>query len=68
MNEDELEDKDFRKMWERLEEEVSGLKRRDVLTVNTNILGDYMFYIRRVAEHERTIELLEAKLKIAGVS
>jgi len=60
----ELEDKDYKRMWEMLEAEVGSLISHQALSVNTRILRDYMYFITEITGYERKIANLEAKLKI----
>ena len=64
----ELEDKDFKKMWERLLEEFKTLNNGDVESIHPQIVLDYMVFIRQIAIYNKHLATLEAKLKIAGVS
>ena len=68
MEETELEDKDYKRMWDRLTDNMRWLSVEGVASINTALVAGYMKFIEQAVGDERTIANLEAKLKALGVS
>lgn len=68
MDEDELKDSDFKKMWERESNELHDLCYKGVPAISTELLTGYRALIWASALHDRHIATLEAKLKTVGVN
>jgi len=63
-----LEDADYKKMWDKLSDNMRWLSVEGVASINTALVAGYMKFIGQAVGDERTIANLEAKLKALGVS
>ena len=68
MEETELEDKDYKRMWGRLSDEMRGLRTKGVASINREVVEGYMGFIKQAVGYERKIDDLETYLIKAGGS
>lgn len=55
----ELEDKDYREMWERLMAEFIDLESRGLLSISPILVLNYMGFIDRAVHNEQQISLMK---------